>query len=54
VNRRHLARCIDDDGHIECVCDQPEPHDADAYAYTYDPDDYQPMGGDPYWADLER
>lgn len=47
---RHRPLCTDDDGHLECVCGQPEPAPADAY----DHDDHDPMGGDPYWADLER
>lgn len=45
---RHDQACHDDEGVLDgCVCglDDHTPTD------TYDPDDHEPMGGDPYWAE---
>lgn len=50
----HSDMCTDDDGVLDaCVCgldNVPAGEPVD----EYDPDDREPMGGDPYWADFER
>lgn len=44
---RHDARCVDEDGTVDdCICGL-DPFGAPD---TYHPDDREPMGGDPYWA----
>lgn len=51
MNTRHAPYCDDDLCAGEC---QPEPDQADAvYADRYDPDDGEPMGGDPWWRERE-
>lgn len=64
MTRQHSALCLDEDGVLDgCVCgldDRPvaEPLEGqmdlaelwfgDRYR-DYDPDDREPMAGDPYW-----
>lgn len=44
---RHDTRCLDEDGVLDlCVCGLTDPH---PIYDTYDPDDREPMAGDPYW-----
>jgi hypothetical protein len=45
---KHLARCYADDGELECVCGLTQHLER---LDDYNPDDYLPMGGDPYWAE---
>lgn len=51
MNTRHALHCDDDLCAGEC---QPEPDLAAApYVDRYDPDDVEPMGGDPWWRERD-
>ena len=48
---RHVPHCDDDLCHGEC---QPEPDQVSGeWIDRYDPDDVEPMGGDPWWRERE-
>lgn len=48
---RHDRGCLDEEGVLDhCICGHDDP--APTYD-TYNPDDHEPMAGDPYWSQEE-